>query len=247
MTEALRLLAALQLLTRLPLPDMGWAPGRLRAATRYFPLAGALVGAAGAAVWLAAGQGLAAPLAAGLAIAAQLWLTGALHEDGLADCADAFGGQAPAAKALEILRDPRIGSYGACALVLALGLRWAALAGLPPAAGALALVVGGALGRAGILVVLARLAPARPDGLAASLAPGPGAVDLGVGFGTALICAALAGWLAGLAALAAAALAALALARLAARRLGGYTGDVLGAAAVAAELAALLALSAAWG
>lgn len=244
--EARLLLSGLGFLTRLPMPARaGWEEGRLRRASRYFAVTGAMIGAAGAGVWLLAGLVLPAPLAAGLALAALLLLTGALHEDGLADCADGLGGGSTRERALEIMRDSRIGSYGALALILSAGLRWAALAALAPGAGALALILSGGIGRA-MMVPATALAPyARRDGLGGMMAGGAGPLEIAAALGTALVLA-IAGGLAGLLALIVAAGAAGAFLHFMVRRIGGYTGDGLGAIAQLAEIAAMLVLAGAW-
>lgn len=253
--EGRAFLTALQFLSRLPVPDPGWAPGQMRRAAAWFPAIGLLLGALGGGVYWLASAVLPGAVAAGLALGALVLLSGALHEDGLADLADATGnpGTAPE-RALEILRDSRIGSFGAVALLLAMGLRWSALAALAPAAGFAALALAGLAGRAAILPVAAALRPAREGGLGASLAEGsPGgrgtlpadrrlALAL-AGSGALLL---LAGGLGGLVAAALAGLAALVLARHAARRLGGVTGDVFGAVALTAETAALIGFAALW-
>ncbi|MEM9783233.1 MAG: adenosylcobinamide-GDP ribazoletransferase, partial [Pseudomonadota bacterium] len=161
------LISALQFATRLPLPDPGWEPGRLARAAPWLPVAGLLAGLVAAAVLLAASMILPPAVSAGLALAAMLAVTGALHEDGLADLADAAGGWASRERALEIMRDSRNGTYGVLALVLILGLRWSALAAMDPPAAAAALVLAAMLGRAAMLAVLTRPGPARRDGLAA--------------------------------------------------------------------------------
>jgi adenosylcobinamide-GDP ribazoletransferase len=185
-------------------------------------------------------------LAACWALAAIVLATGALHEDGLADTADGFGGGATPARKLEIMRDSRIGSYGALALIGSVAVRVAAMAALgAPWRVAAALCAAGALGRAAIAVLLVMLRPAREDGLGAAMRDGPA-----VG---AMVAIALAGTAALLllplaTALAASLLAftaAFALARLARAQIGGTTGDVLGAAAVLGECVALTAMAAA--
>jgi adenosylcobinamide-GDP ribazoletransferase len=239
-------LFALRFLTVARLPWLRWESDRLRAATLWFPLVGALVGLLGFAVLWGSASVLPAAAAAGLALAAMVWATGALHEDGLSDVADGFGAHVSRERALEIMRDSRIGAFGAVALVLSLGLRWSALAALAaaaePVALAAALAGAAAAGRAGMLVAARMLAPARPGGLGAALGPGPGAGALAGGLATAAAIALAAGP-AGLGALAAAALAAGGVIRIARRRIGGHTGDVLGAVSVAAETAALLAFA----
>ncbi|HSF93997.1 MAG TPA: adenosylcobinamide-GDP ribazoletransferase [Thermohalobaculum sp.] len=244
--EVRLILSALGFLTRLPVPAWtGWEEGRLVRASRFFPAVGALIGAGGAAVWWLAGLVLPPMLAAGLALAAILLLTGALHEDGLADCADGLGGGKGGAEALEIMRDSRIGSYGALALALSLGLRWAALAALAPGAGALALILAGGIGRAMMVPATALARYARTEGLGSMVAAGAGPRELGVALATALLLAVLGGG-AGLAALAAAAAAAGLFLWFLVRRVGGYTGDGLGAIAQFGEIAVMLVLAGAW-
>ncbi len=224
-------LLALTLLTRLPVGRIGGmreGPDVLRRAVWAFPPVGALVGGIGAAVYALLRQALSAPLAALWTVAAMLALTGALHEDGLADAADALGGR-DRERRLAIMRDSRIGSYGVLALILSVGIRGAAIAVLDrPARVAAALVAAGGLGRGAILLVLAAADPARPEGLAAVLRAPPRAAILA---GCLLAAAAAATLPVGIA-LAAIALSigvALLVARGARRALGGHTGDVLGA------------------
>lgn len=233
---------ALILLTRLPagrLPDP--APEIVRAAWA-FPLVGLVVGAAfWGAHWLALTLGLGALPAALIALAATIWLTGALHWDGLADMADGLGGGHDRTRALEIMRDSRIGSFGVLAIVLALALGASALAQL---GGPLPLAVALALGvssRLGMLALLWALPPARADGLGQQGA-GLSTRALLPGLACALGLLVWAG-LAGLAVLLASAFAALAIGTLARRRLGGQSGDVLGAAQVCAEVLGLIALA----
>src|SRR5262245_58591993 len=132
MTHELRLFfVALQFLTRVPAPRwVGFEPAWLSACVRHFPLVGAGVGLWGAAVLWAALQFWPPMVAALLSLAGTVWLTGAFHEDGLADTCDALGGAVSRERALEIMKDSRIGSYGAIALVLALGLKVALVAAL---------------------------------------------------------------------------------------------------------------------
>lgn len=230
------ILGAFALLTRLPVGAHAAAPADCVWA---YPLAGAAVGLAGAAA-------LHAPVtpaaAAVLALVAAALATGGLHEDGLADTVDALGGGRDAARRLAILKDSRIGAHGALALVLATALRLAALTAAPPGRAAWAFVAASALGRTAMLPMLCALPPARPDGLAAPLArASPARLGCGVALGLALFLAAAPPG-GRLAALVAAAAAAFALGRLATTRFGGFTGDLLGAAALAAECAALACL-----
>ena len=237
------LAAALGLLTRLPVPvDGARAMARGAGAAWAYPLVGALVGAlAGAVCVLGAWLGLPPPLWAGLAVAALVIVTGALHEDGLADTADGLWGGWTRDRRLEIMRDSRIGSYGVVALVLVLGLRAGALASLSPAAAALGLIACGALSRAAMVALWSALPPARTDGLSANTGqPGRVTALLAVGLGTGL--AILACGVAGLAATVVGVVAAAVVGLIARAKIGGQTGDVLGAAQQMADVAALLAL-----
>jgi adenosylcobinamide-GDP ribazoletransferase len=204
---------------------------------------GAVVGVIGAAAfWIAARLGLTPPVAAIVAVAASVLTTGGLHEDGLADTADGFGGGHSAPHKLEIMRDSRIGSYGAMALMLALGLRIAALASLGVLAGseraAAALIAAGILGRGAVVTVLLCLPPARSGGMSAALGPVPAGPGV-AGIALACLAALLPGG--GGALVAAAAVTGLMI-LLAARQVGGHTGDVLGATEQAAECAALVGM-----
>ena len=232
---------ALAFLTRFPVPE-GVAIGEFAAAVRWFPLVGALVGCACAAVYGYGAQVLPLPVAAGLAIVAGLLATGALHEDGLADAADGLGGGRTRERALEIMRDSRIGSYGALALVASVGLRWAALAQLSPGEGALALIVAHGVSR-GLLAPVPLLAGyARPQGLGGAMDGVRPADALAALTVTLVLPVALAGW-AGLAGLVIAAVAAGAMLALLVRRLDGYTGDGLGAIQQVAEIAILVSFA----
>ncbi len=234
---------ALQFLTRVPVgAPAGPPPGALAASAAMFPLAGALIGAMGGLVFaLATWLGLPPTLAALLAVAAQVLLTGGLHEDGLADVADGFGGGRTRADKLRIMRDPHIGSFGALALVLALLARIGALSALAePALAAAALVAAASASRAALPVLMATLPPARVEGLGAGAGrPHPlraaAAVVIAILAALALLPAAMAAT-----GLIAAAGAALIVAELARRQIGGQTGDVLGAAQQLAEMAFLL-------
>jgi adenosylcobinamide-GDP ribazoletransferase len=176
-----------------------------------------------------------------LALAATAFVTGALHEDGLADTADGLGGGRTRERKLDIMRDSRIGTYGTCALILSFGLRWSALAAIAdPWKVAMALSAAHAAARAGVPAFMWLVPPARPDGLSAAagrpptrsvaIALGLGALFLVCGFGPAdamigLILLALTG---------------LVLARLATRHIGGQTGDILGALEQIGEISILL-------
>lgn len=231
---------ALMLLSRLPagrLPDP--AP-RFADAAWAFPLAGLAVGAMAALVLtLALAAGLPATVAAGLALTTQIALTGGLHEDGLADLCDGLWGGHDRARRLEIMRDSRIGSYGALGVVLSVGLRWAALAAIPDPA--TALIVAAMASRTAPVALMAWLEPARSDGLGHAAAQ-VGGLRVAVAFILGLVPLVL--FAQGFAAAVLAALAVTGLALAAKARIGGQTGDVLGAAQQIAEIAVLLTLCA---
>ncbi len=244
------LASSLRFFSRLPLPaepDQSKFSGDFAGALRMAPVAGALLGLASALPFVLAVHWREPPLVAALlALAAAVLLTGGLHEDGLADVADGFGGGFSRERKLEIMRDSRIGAYGAVALVLSIGLRAASLAALAvsPGRAVLALAAAGAISRAACLAPLILLPPARADG-SGQAASGFTAADARPVFGLALALAALP-WLGGfslVACLAAAFLAALAvrgLCALARAQIGGQTGDVAGAAQQIAEISVLL-------
>jgi adenosylcobinamide-GDP ribazoletransferase len=125
------LLAAVQFLTRIPVPAISYTDRTLADAMIYFPLIGLAIGATAGFLHRLLVQHLTRPLAALVVVSVTVLITGALHEDGLADCADAFGSYHPRERTLEILRDSRIGSYGAIALALSLAARILLMAALP--------------------------------------------------------------------------------------------------------------------
>jgi adenosylcobinamide-GDP ribazoletransferase len=235
------------LYTRLPLDHRRPIGGDdLARAQRAAPLVGAGVGLVGgfgyaAAAWFA----LPTMACALVAVATTVLITGALHEDGLADTADGFGGGRTRAAKLEIMRDSRIGGYGVLALVFSVGLRAAALAALvEPAAAVGALIAAGAISRGILPAVMARLIPVRDDGLAAEAGRLPAETAfVAAGVATVLALVAL-GPPAGIVALLAGGAAAAVVMALARRQIGGHTGDVLGAVQQAAETAVLLAAAA---
>lgn len=238
------LLAAARYLTIVPFPGRGHA--RMEALGRsaaWFPVIGAglgivLAGAERVASWLFP------PLLAAL-LTVTLWklLTGGLHLDGLADCLDGMAGRDREHR-LAIMRDSRIGSFGAIGLILVLLLEIVAVAELPPEVRGGALLSAPVLARATPALLGRLFAPARPDGQGAAFHEGLGRSAPAVGLAVALAVVTLAlGW-PGVAAAAAALGAAAAVAAVLARRLGGVTGDVLGAAIEIAELTVLLTVSA---
>lgn len=141
-------LLAAQFLTRLPLPARGYTPARWSRAPGFFALVGLGLGLGLAGLFWAVAQVWPHPVAAVLTVGAGLILTGALHEDGLADCLDGLGGGRDRDRALDIMRDSQIGSYGALGLGAVIGIQAAALATAPLATGIGALLIGHTLGRA---------------------------------------------------------------------------------------------------
>lgn len=244
---------ALRFFTRLGAPA-GWgtaAPGvaMMSGVAAAAPLAGAVVGGvAGFALVAALAIGLPPTPSAAFAVAAATIASGALHLDGLADCADGFGGGRDRARKLEIMRDSRLGVYGGAALALALIARVTLVAALVDRSGAveaaLALIAAAAIARPLAFLPLLALAPARTDGLAANAAPSRLAAGVGAAL-AALVALAASGPAAALASIAFALVAALAIVSIARRQIGGCTGDVCGAAAETAEIAALAGLLAA--
>lgn len=239
-------LASGSFLTRLPLDRL--APlesGLLARSMRAFPLIGVVVGLIGWAVFaIAARLGLPAMAVALITLAATVLVTGGLHEDGLADTADGFGGGSDSERKLAIMWDSRSGAYGVMALIFSLGLRGAALAALTVPAAGLALIAAHAVSRAAMPLMMRFLTPARPDGLGASAGQPDDAAQawcLGIALVVALLCF---GMSRGIVALVVAAIAVAAIGIVAKRQIGGYTGDVLGAAQQVAEIAVLLTAAA---
>ncbi len=233
--------------TRLPLGYTApLTSGDLARASWTFPIAGMLVGAGAAFVyWASYIVGLPSGPCAALALAAAMILTGCLHEDGLADTADGFGGGADCAKKLDIMRDSRLGTYGACALALSLLLRWSVLAAIGrPAAVAFALIAAHAAARAAMPAFMHFVPSARPDGLSAGAGrpPSQAAITAAVLGAVALVLAL--GPAAGIVALVLIAVASGLMALLALRQIGGQTGDVLGALEQVTEVVVLLTAAA---
>jgi adenosylcobinamide-GDP ribazoletransferase len=241
--------SALAFLTRVPARWLGIDPDRrpdFRRAAGLFPVAGVLIGIAGGIVIIIASAiGVPPLVAAALAVAATIGLTGALHEDGLADVADSFGG-ATAERRLEIMQDSRVGTYGAAALVLSLVIRVACLAAILGAGvlqAALALVIAEGISRAALVRLWHDLPPAQASGLAHDTGP-PDNNAMILALATAAVLALASVPVVGLrAAVLAAVLAALAayiFVRLTAEAIGGRTGDTLGACQQVALIAWLI-------
>lgn len=177
---------ALAFLTRLPVGRLDAdAAADLAAAAAWFPVVGLLIGGLAALTRLAAGGVLPAGPATVLALAAAVIATGALHEDGLADTADALGAHITRERRLEILRDPRVGTYGALALALAALFAYTTLVGLPVAQFARAVLVAHVLSRCSPLVQSRLIPPARRDGSGALLRTSWAALALAVALAVA--------------------------------------------------------------
>ncbi|MBX9930524.1 MAG: adenosylcobinamide-GDP ribazoletransferase [Methylobacterium sp.] len=249
------LAACLRFYSRLPVPRL---PGEgdphglpdFRTVPRMLPLAGLILALPSAAMFLLAhALGLGPFLAATLAMTIGALVTGALHEDGLADVADGFGGGTTRERRLDIMRDSRIGAYGGVALMLSLALRIGALATLTDRIGAysaVALLLAATISRVAALAPLVFLDPARIGGAGASVGrPSLRTLGFATGLGTALSLVALPFGLpvGGVALMIGfAALAAWGVTNLARRQIGGQTGDVVGACQQVTEIAALLGL-----
>ena len=231
-------LGAVQFLTRFPI-RLSHAVDH-SATIPWFPIVGALIGAVGGGIAVGLGELVPPAVAGAVAVAAVLLLTGAFHEDGLADTADAFGGGTTPERRLEILKDPRHGTYGVAALAASITLRIVCVASIA-APGALfaGFVASHALGRAGAVAAMA--APsAREDGLGAGAARSfqPWPVGVGITVSAGIVTLATGWWVLPLCA--AAIVGAGAVVALSLRRIGGVTGDVLGAIEQVAECAVLV-------
>lgn len=258
MTDQLKLfLVALQFYSRIPVTGRiaawtDWSPARLGRATRWFPLVGVVVALGQSFVYVAASTVLPHPVALLLAIIAGLLLTGAFHEDGWADFCDAFGGHVDRDTTLRILRDSRIGAYGAVGVVALLLMRFETLAHIDTDWIVASLLCAAAFSRGCAVLVMASLPYARDeaDAKAKPVAESVGARDALIALVMSIApLAALAAWTGdttvGLLGLSFALLSTAAMRRLIRRRLGGYTGDCLGAVQQVAEAAFLLGMLAA--
>jgi adenosylcobinamide-GDP ribazoletransferase len=245
---------ALQFFTRLPIPVwVGFEASWLQHASRYFPLVGGVVAAIAAAVYAAAALVLPAPVAAVLSTAASIYITGAFHEDGFADTCDGLGGGMTRERALEIMKDSRVGAYGAIGIVCMLATKLSALALLPPHLAVAALCVAHPVSRLAATALIWKLDYVRGEGKAKPLAQQMTGTEFAIAALTCALPAAgvlAAGWMtpaALAAAVLASAAAALWLGRLFVRRLGGYTGDCLGAVQQLAEALVYVAVLATLG
>lgn len=241
-------------LSRVPVPQRHFAghDGRLSRAVRAFPLAGMLIVLPSAALAALLSAFHAPPaLLAFATLALQVLVTGALHEDGLSDSADGIGGGRDRDSALAIMKDSRAGSYGVVALILSFGIRAAAIAALAaaltPSGLGMALIAVAAASRTAMVWHWSLLPPARRDGVAASVGePARGATGFALASGiliTTLLLLPHAAMPSLVLALAAAVAAVLAFNRVAMRKIGGHTGDTIGATEQLAEMSVLFALA----
>ncbi len=210
-----------------------------------YPLAGLVVGGIAALTGLVAlGLGMPSNIAAGLVLAALILITGAMHEDGLADSADGLWGGWDAARRLQIMRDSHIGTYGVLALLLSLGLRWTALAALLATGDVVAPILASAiLSRAPMVVLMHSLPHARTDGLSHDTGR-PTRRDAGIAAGLAVVFGLFCIGLGVIPVAIVLCLVGVAIASLARAKIGGQTGDILGATQQVAEISVLLTLAA---
>ena len=228
---------ALGYFTRVPVPRwVGFEREYLNAAARYFPLVGAMVGGVAALVYLAALRVFPAGVAVLLSMTATLVLTGAFHEDGLADCADAFGGGYTRDDVLRIMHDSRIGAFGAIALVIALALKWQTLAALPPMRATMLMIAAHAASRAFAISYLVTLDYVRAEGKAKPVAQRMSVMSLALALAFGLPWLLWMGWRFTCVTVVVLASLRFIAGRYFVRRIGGYTGDCLGCAQQVFEL-----------
>lgn len=246
-TEWHLFLLAVQFLTRLPVPrDLPFSDDLLIRATRHYPLVGIVIGAIGAAVLFVASFALPMTVAVLLSMAATVFATGAFHEDGLADAADGLGGGMTRDRALDIMRDSRIGTYGTVTLGLVLALKASVLISFPVIDAIVGLFAAHAVSRMAAVQVVARDSYARDKGakfVAPTVTPDGYRFAL---FTTLVVLVAAATWLGAMAVLVAVLVGAVAAAVFRAmflRKLQGYTGDCLGGVQQVFELGFYLGLA----
>lgn len=248
LTELRLLLMAVQYFTRVPMPSwVGHSAEHLSGTARYLTAVGVIVGGIGALVLWATSLVLPGPLPVILSTAATVFLTGAFHEDGLADTFDGLGGGATRERALEIMKDSRIGTFGVAALVFTLLIKVAALNALPTTFAIVVLIAGHALSRAcAVTLLFAGSHVSKPElskarAVAQPMGRGELAFAMLVGVAPLYWCGvhAVAGFVGAMIVL-------YVLARWFMRRLGGFTGDTLGAAQQLTEIMFYLAVLASW-
>lgn len=234
---------ALQFFTRIPVPRwVGFQPEWQSHSLRYFPLAGIVVAAITGAGYEIAACIWSQPVAVILSIIVGIYLTGALHEDGLADVCDGFGGGANVERVMQIMKDSRVGAYGVIGIVLMLFLKSVLLSDLPKHAVTAALFIAHPMSRLAAMTLILRLDYVRSEGKAAMHAQRSSMPDFliaaAIGFLPVLAIGGLRliSWTAILVGMIGAGFATLYFSRVCVRRIGGYTGDCLGAAQQIAEV-----------
>lgn len=236
-------LLAAGFLTRVPLPAIkDFDPAALNHAARYFPLVGALIGTVAALAFYLAALVLPAAVAIILSMIVTIWLTGAFHEDGLADAVDGLGGGWTREQALTIMKDSRIGSYGAIALVMALLLKFSSLSHIRIEILPAAMVAAHAVSRLAAVLVIATQGYVREEGKAKPMAHNPSASTVWIAILTGLMPLILLPASTWLIALLPVVAIWLWFSRKLKQRLGGYTGDCLGAMQQFTELAFYLGI-----
>jgi adenosylcobinamide-GDP ribazoletransferase len=235
-------LGAVQFLTRIPVRRRAAVPPDR--VVPWLPVVGALIGVLVGGIAVGVGHLVPTAVSAMVAIAAGLLITGAFHEDGLADVADAFGGGVTPERRMEIMKDSRHGTYGVAALCTSVVLRWVSVATIAPSHAVFAgLVAAHALGRTGAVAAMGAFPPAREAGLGADHARRLRPAATAVGVAAALGAVALAtGWWVG-PLIAATAVGAGAVGVLSMRKIGGLTGDALGATEQVVECLVLVTVS----
>lgn len=240
---------ALRFFTRVPVPAwVGYSTALLNDAARYFPAVGWLVGGVGAAVYWLAGQVFPVSIAVLLSMAATVLLTGAFHEDGFADSCDGFGGGWDKEQVLRIMKDSRIGSYGTIGIGLMLATKFAALQEMAAEDLMLALLVAHPLSRFASTALIATLDYVRDDDSSKSKPLAHRLTGFGLAWATLFGCLPLLllDWREALAVLVPVLAVTVLAARYFVKRIGGYTGDCLGAVQQVSELGCYLGLIAAW-
>jgi len=250
MNPVVQFIEAARFLTRIPLPSSGQKSINLSEAMVMFPVVGIFIGAfSGALLWAGMVAGLPPYLSAIIAVGGTIILTGGLHEDGLGDVADGFGGGTSRKSKLSIMRDSRTGTYGILGLVLIIAARLGIFAALVEQTSPLSviyiLIAGAALSRGAMVGLITHLPPARKDGLAATLSPSFTASVITYVLALAISAVALVQVISVFSVaitIATAFIATLLVALLALRHIGGHTGDVAGTTQVIAEIACLFAV-----
>lgn len=245
--RAADLCVAATILTRIRIPESLVDPARMSASAWTYPIVGAVVGlCGGGTLWFSHNiLNLPASASALIALGTMILITGALHEDGLADCADGLGGGRDKQRALDIMKDSRMGAYGVVILVLFLLGRWSAIGELLVQNPVLSLVVAGAISRAPLPLVMACIPNARSDGMSRHVGrPETAHVAAAAIIGLVIAVSVLGFW-GGALVTALAFAAAVPLCWIAIRKIKGQTGDVLGGVQQCAEISVLFALTAA--